>query len=178
MQGGTALSEIDWQKSFYLSRLRGLTTEIRSFSFKLLHGLLPLNERLCELLPNNTPLCTQCPAQTNESPLHAFFSCQRNSLAGQDLLTLISHYNSNITPQKALLLDISPVQDIYETPVMLILATGMAFIWQNRQQKKATTPSQLRAEIECLSSLLISTKTRKLREAGAQIYNTLSNFPT
>ena len=55
---------------------------------------------------------------------------------------------------------------------------GEHFIWQNRQQKKSTTPIQLRAELECLSSLLSTTDTRKLREAGAQIYNTLSNFPT
>ena len=151
--------DIDWQKSFYLSRLRGLTSAIRSFCFKMLHGLLPLNERLHKMLPNNTSLCTQCPAQTNESRLHAFFFCQRNSLASQDLLSLISHYDSNITPGKAVLLDIHSVQDIYEAPVMLILATGMAFIFQNRQQKKVTTPIQLRAEIECLSSLIISTKT-------------------
>ena len=42
---GLQYSGIDWQKFFHLSWLRGLTTEIRSLYFKMLHWILPLNER-------------------------------------------------------------------------------------------------------------------------------------
>ena len=52
------------------------------------------------------------PAYHYPMNLHAFFSCQTNSLAAHVLITLISHYDSSISPQKALLLDIDTV-DIY-----------------------------------------------------------------
>ena len=97
---------LDWQKSFYLSRLKGLSSEIRSFCFKLLHQLLPLNERLNQLLPNNSSMCSQCPHNIPESPIHSFFLCEKNKLAADDLLSLVKHYDTSLTAEKVLCLDI------------------------------------------------------------------------
>ena len=47
--------DVDWSKSYYLSRLRGLSTETRSFCFKLLHQLLPLMQ--------DSSTCFQTPVQ-------------------------------------------------------------------------------------------------------------------
>ena len=167
-----------WHRSYHLSRVRGLSTEIRSFNFKLLHQLLPFNERLHQLLPNTQPTCTLCAAQVPESPLHGIFVCVKNNLAAQDMLTIIRHYDNNITAERALLLDINTCDIIYESSVMLILATGMSLIWKNRQIKRETSVVQFRAELQCLASLLATSSTRKLRETGKMISNTTSNFPT
>ena len=123
---------LEWQKSFYFSGLRGLSTEIRSFCFKLLHQLLLFNELLHKLQPNNPAACSLCPANAPESPLHAFFLCELNCQASQDLILLVRHYDSSLTAEKALCFDIHFTESIYELQTMLMLATGMHLIWKNR----------------------------------------------
>ena len=49
--------ENDWDRTFQLARLRGLTPAVKSFNFKLLHKILPCKERLSQLLPSNSPQC-------------------------------------------------------------------------------------------------------------------------
>ena len=106
------------------------------------------------------------------------FLCPKNYQAGQDLISIVKHYDRSFTEDKALLLDFNAVDSIYETPTMLILATGMNLIWKNRVQKKTTTTLDLRAELLCLATLLATSNPKKLREADTMIYNSLSNFPT
>ena len=166
----------DWSKSFYLSRLRGLSTEIRSFTFKLIHQLLPFNQRLNQFLPNNREDCQLCSAHYPESPLHGLFRCEKNNDAAQFLLHLTRPYDSTITEENVLLFNLN-CEPMYEVPTMLVLATGLNLIWQNRINKKGTTLYQIRAEIECLVSLLRRSRSKKLREAGNMVNNTLTNFP-
>lgn len=167
----------DWAQSFHFSRLRGLSMEARSFSFKLLHQILPFNERLNQLLPNTNPECSLCHSQQAETPLHALFLCQFNSQAATALLNLTRPYAANISAEKALLFDVAVVDTIYELPTMLVLATGMHFIWKNRCNKKRTELYHIRSELECLVSLLRRSRPRLLREAGNMVNNSLANFP-
>ena len=159
------------------SRLRGLSTQIRSFNFKLLHQLLPVNERLSQILPNNSPNCSQYDLNLPESLLHGLFYCDRNRQAAQALLALTRPYDSSISPERAVTLNIVTSDTLYELPVMLVLCTGMNFIWENRMKKKSTSIFQIRSEIECLISLLRRSRRRLLREAGEMICNTIVNFP-
>ena len=50
--------------------------------------------------------------------------------------------------------DLSASDNMYELPVMLVLCTGLNFIWENRINKKGTTAYQIRSELECMISLL------------------------
>ena len=167
----------DWTKSYHFARLRGLSTQVKSFNFKLLHQLLPFKERLNALLPNTNPLCTLCNSQQNESSLHALFHCSKNSQAAQALLSLTEPYDSSITPEKAIQFDISTSDIMYELPVMLVLCTGLNFIWENRIIKKGTSSYQIRSELENLVSLLRRSRSKRLKEAGEMINNSLANFP-
>ena len=124
--------ENDWGRSFHLSRLKGLSTETRSFNFKLLHQLLPVNQRLSQILPNNQADCSLCRLGELESLQHCFFSCEYNSQAAQYLVHLTRPYVQNITEERILLFDIKTADAIYELPTMLVLATGMSYIWKNR----------------------------------------------
>ena len=170
-------SNNNWSQSFYFYRLKRLSTETRSFIFKLLHQLLAFNERLHEILPNNRPECSLCGSLQPESPLHGLFLCEKNSQAAEALISLTRPYDRTITAEKVLLLDLQVSDAIYELPTILMLATGLNFIWQNRLNKKGTTLYQIRAELECLVSLLRRSRRRQLREAGNMINNTLINFP-
>ena len=81
-----------------------------------------------------------------------FFLCEKNKLAADDLLSLVKHYDATLTAEKVLCLDIRVSDSIFETHVMLILATGLNLIWQNRKKKKQTFQHHIRAEIQCLAN--------------------------
>ena len=166
----------NWSQAFQFSRLKGLSTETRSFAFKLLHQLLPFNQRLHEILPNNRPDCSLCGSLQPESPLHGLFVCEKNCQAAEALLTLTRPYDRTITAKKVLLLDLDVCDPIYELPTVLVLSTGLSLIWKNRSCGKGNALYQVRAEIECLISLLRRSRRRLLREAGDIICNTLANF--
>ena len=55
---------------------------------------------------------------------------------------------------------------LYELPTILVLATDLFLIWQNKLNKKGTTLYQIRSEIECLVCLLRRSRSKFLREAG------------
>ena len=73
----TLFPDYDWPKAFSLTRLRSLSSETRSFSFKFVHQLLPFNARLSQLLPNNVPTCSLCTGNFLESPLHGCFTVKK-----------------------------------------------------------------------------------------------------
>ena len=90
----------DWSKSFHLSRLKGLSSQIRSFLFKLLHQILPVRDRLNHILRNTNPICILCEDEQPETLLHALFSCKSNRAAAEALLSLVRPYDHSITPRK------------------------------------------------------------------------------
>ena len=171
----------DWQKIYFLSRQKGLSPDIKSFNFKLINSLLPFKQRVSNLLPNSLPQCTLCPGRPapgpapHESPQHAYFECEWNREAGVALLSLVRVFDSTITEDKLLKLDVSTT-DIYEQPCILLLSCGLELIWRNRVNKKKTSVQSLRAEIMCTVSLLRDVKARRLRECGRMIKNHIENF--
>ena len=98
----------DWQKSYQLCRLRGLSTEIRSFCFKLVHQILPFKDRTSQLLRNNNSQCQLCNQNITETPIHGLFFCSRNNEAAELILAYTRPFDSTITAEKLLKL----VQDI------------------------------------------------------------------
>ena len=167
---------IVWQKSYQLCRLRGLSTEIRSFCFKLIHQILPFKDRTSQLMRNNNSQCQLCNQNITETPIHGLFLCSRNNEAAELILAYTRPFDSTITAEKMLKLDLNVTDRIYELPTTLIAATGLYQIWVNRKNKKGTAPYQIRAELECLISLLRRSRSRKCRETGNMIENTLQNF--
>ena len=165
----------NWQHSFQLARLKGLSPQIKSFNFKLLHKILPCRERLSQILPSTSPTCGLCNDQKSESIIHAIFDCNRNSEAAQYLLQLTRIYDSSITPEKVTKLQITS-EALYELPTLLVLCSGLELIWRNRLDKKSTRLYDIRAELECLVMALRKSRPKRLREASSIIKNTLENF--
>ena len=87
-----AYPENDWESAWRMARLRGLGSDLTSYMWKLLHGLLPTQDRVSRILRDKTPLCKLCPDAVLENPQHALFSCSYNNNAGE-LLSLICETN-------------------------------------------------------------------------------------
>ena len=99
-----------------------------------------------------------------------------NNAAAQALLCLTRPYDRSMTPEKTIALDINTVDSLYDLPVMLLLCTGMHFVWENRVNRRNISLDQIWAELECLVSLLRRSM-KMLKEAGEMIHNTMVNFP-
>ena len=91
--------------SYELARPRCLSPELMSLNFKLQNLLLPVRERLSELQPNTSSLCTLCPAAHQRPAIetleHSFFSCEANREAGAAILTLLLSYDQTMSQSKA-----------------------------------------------------------------------------
>ena len=169
-------TENDWPLSYHLSRLKGLSPQVKSFNFSLLHKILPCKERLSQLLPASSPTCNLCQAQQPDTLQHSFFDCEKNREAYRYLLHLTRVNDSRVSCERVLKLQIN-TDALYELPTTLLLCTGLHLIWRNRQEKKSTSLYETRAELECLVCLLRKSRPRGLREAAKIIQNTLENFP-
>ena len=158
------------------NRTNSAGCRLRSFCFKLVHQSLPFNNKTSQLMRNNNSQCQLCNQNITETPIHGLFFCSRNNEAAELILAYTRPFDSTITAEKLLKLDINATDRIYELPTTLIAATGLYQIWVNRKNKKGTAPYQIRAELECLISLLRRSRSRKCRETGNMIDNTLQNF--
>ena len=86
----------DWEKSWQRSRLKGLGSEATSFLWKLLHCILPTEQRLVRILPNLKEECKYCPDKTADLT-HCFFECCKTRNVGTWLLSLVNQYDTIAT---------------------------------------------------------------------------------
>ena len=94
----------DWPNSWRLSRLQGLESELSSFLFKLLHRIIPTQDRVSRIVRAEDQaqgLCQLCHADV-EDISHAFFSCSHNIVAGLGLLGLVQGLCPDLQPDDVL----------------------------------------------------------------------------
>ena len=124
---------ISWTNSYSLCRLKGLSPDSKSFLFKLLHTLLPSKERIHHLTATS-PLCW-CDSGEQETYSHLFFKCSKNKEAGEALLKCSQAYDTSLTLEKALRLELE-ADETFLLPTLILLTTGLEFIWENRKPER------------------------------------------
>ena len=153
---------IDWERTWSLACLRGLESENYSFIWKLVHNILPTQERLSRILVNVTsPVCTLCDSNQTCNLVHAMFHCNHNSIIAEWLLQLLRKHVHNLTPQQVILLDVN-LDDKFKLPFMWLIANVLGIIWNSRVEKKTTSLITTTAVLEANIMLL-----RKTRFQGA-----------
>ena len=166
---------VDWRRSFSLARLKGLSTNHKSFLFRLLHQLLPTGERVHRLQPTKSAACKLCRTAPVENLHHSIVACEANSLAAGLVLRCAQVYSPSVSPSGLLHLEVE-APDPFALPTVAIIATGLELIWSRRMQQPpaATSEATMRAELEARAALFRQTQGRRLREAGAIIDNILA----
>ena len=104
MRAETLSIYTDWPNTWRLAKLRGLESELSSFLFRLLHHLLPTQERVLRLKGDGGK-CLLCNGL--EDLVHAFFSCPHSSRAGLALLGWVQVADGELLPEDALTLNLS-----------------------------------------------------------------------
>ena len=89
LKAETAPPTANWKQTWSMVRQRGLSPELTTFNFKLLHRILPTSMILNIILPNSYSKCNRCNLEIDESLEHALVGCTANGGVGRALLSLV-----------------------------------------------------------------------------------------
>ena len=153
-----ASPDTDWERSWRLARLSGLGPENISFLFKMMHQLLPTQERLSRISPRTSSTCTLpgCVNIHDDLP-HALVFCQGNDGVGIKVIECVRGYHPNLDVEAALRLEID-VSEEMELPLVWLLSTVFQAIWKCRATRTNITLFDIRSKLEAKINLLRETR--------------------
>ena len=150
---------VDWETSWRLARLPGLGSELTSFLFKLLHQILPTQERVARTSPtiSSCSKVSNCPGDMVEDLPHALVHCSGNLGVGNMIIQRSLTISPGKTVDELLQLDFK-VEEENEFPLVWWLAAGFQAIWDLRKAGKKVEPYLVRAQLEAKVNLLRETR--------------------
>ena len=160
----------DWSSTWRIMRLKGMEAVHISFLFKMIHNILPTEERLKRLNKGNG-ICNLC-GRDSGNLTHSFFFCPWSCSGGLTVLGLVQKQIPSLQQEQLLVLDIpgdlSPSQEL---SVVCITAVGLMYVWETRVARKKVEAYKVRAELEAQITLLRETR---YYEAGNLINDMLN----
>ena len=156
----------DWERTWRLSRQKGLGPEHTTFLFRLGHRLLVTKERQNRTNSANSPTCTAlgCGGQAVEDLEHALVHCQANGNVGMALMNILRLHHPALSVEASLRLELDVPADDELSTVWLLAATLLS-IWEQRQASNKVQPYLVRAQLEA--------KVNQLRQTSFSNYATL-----
>ena len=148
----------DWEHSWRLARLPGLGPENTSFVFRMMHDLLPTQERVARTNPRANPAC-QVPGCTEvvENRAHALVLCEGNMGVGKRVMRCLESVVPSIEVEAVLRLELGVEEDL-ELPVIWMISTVFSAIWKLRTDKSRVQLYKIRAQLEAKVNLLRETR--------------------
>ena len=148
---------IDWGRSWLAVCVPGLTPEMRSFLWKMLHCILPTQDRLHRMnMPNaSSPLCVQCTAGQVDDIEHALLRCSKIKPGADFLLETLKLEIPDLTLERIKYLDFRS-EDLL-VPTYLTAATLSQF-WNSRFCTRNFSWQSVHANVE--QSILTLRKSR------------------
>ena len=149
----------DWETSWRRMRLKGLGSELISFLFKVLHQLLPTQERLLRINQANSAYCKAegCSGDQIEDLTHALILCPGNNGIGIKYLDAVKSHVPDITAESALLLKFESNTSM-ELAIVWFLSMAWKMIWDARSNGKKPELYKIRSEMEARIALLRTTR--------------------
>ena len=133
-------------------------SDLASFNFKLLHGLLVTKQRIHHFTQGTAATCTHCDASVDEDLQHALVHCNYNNGVGLSLLSVAQKHLSHLTADSLLRLELAGLPEEYELPLVTLLSAGLSAIWDKRYTKSRITLYDIRATMEARCQLLRETR--------------------
>ena len=163
----------DWQLSWNMCRTRGFNSDMISFNFKFLHRLLPVRDRLHQITPATSPLCTLCNNSCPETLQHALLTCQYNAGTGQALISSIQTLLPAMSADKLLLLQFPSLSESQEMSAVFLTAALLLEVWTKRSKKIRITLYDIRSALEARCSLLRETRFHNMHETLKELIESL-----
>ena len=164
---------VDWKKSWTAASLPGLTSQMSSFLWKMLHDILPTRERMFRMKLPGVPsaVCTLCDDNEEDDARHALLTCSFVKVGAENLLLALKHVDPTMTLERIKFLDFRS-EDLY--PLTFLTATILEQLWTSRVQKKRCDWPSVRAQVE--SQILLLRKGR-LAQTGDRVQLMLNETP-
>ena len=141
--------------------MQGLGSDLTGFLFKLVHCLLPNQDRVSRFGgedDQNHGLCNFC-SDDVETPLNAFVQCHHNMLVGLALLGYLQAVVPDLSPEAALRLELGmQLSEMEELATMYVLSIGLKYIWEARVERKQVRLYKMRSEVEARVTILRKTR--------------------
>ena len=164
----------NWEVIWPLTVLPGLDSTTRSFLIRLLHNLLPTQERLHRVLPNKvlSPTCVLCPQATHSDQLHSLILCPFNNGVGVWLYRCIRQLFPDLeTPQLIALNFETNHRSEKAFPAIWMIAKTLQIIWLSRTSNTVNTITRALLEAE----IMLLRKTR-FRIHADELQNLITNL--
>ena len=145
-----------------------------SFLWRMVHNLLPTQERLNRLLSTVTsPECTLCDSGDFCDIPHALITCNFNNDVGNWLIRCLKVQLPNVQPKQLAVLDFGlDVGDPESLPAVWLTAKTLGVIWQSRMIKKPGSILTTRATLEANIMLLRKTRFQDCADTLQNLINT------
>ena len=143
-----------------LAILKGLSADDHTFLWKMLHNLLPTQERLHRMKFKTapTPDCTQCDRAEPDQLHHALVTCPQNNEVADWLMQSLHHHIPALSPEQLVVLHLGDLENSLELPLVWLIVQVLSSIWKSRLEKKKPQLRRTRAELE--AGIAIMRKTR------------------
>ena len=150
--------DADWERSWRLARLHGLGPENVSFLFKMIHQILPTQERVARASPRTSPACPMpgCRADREDLP-HALVICGGNDGVGMRMMTCLRNFVPDLDVSSALRLDFE-VDEQMQLPLVWLAGTAWQAVWKLRVDKSRIQLYEVRSQLEAKINLLRETR--------------------
>ena len=122
------------------------------------HVVLVTRQRLYNLTPAATAICSYCDDQTDEDVRHAFIECSFNNGVGQSVLQTVQTYIPAMTAASLLRLELANLEDATEYSLATFVSASLLAIWDKRHSKSRITPFDTRTTLEARCLLLRKTR--------------------
>ena len=153
-----ANQQADWENCWRLARLPGLGPENVSFLSKMMHQILPTQERVARTKPKSSSSCSVPGCKNLTEDLgHALVLCEGNNGVGHRVLECLRKFVPNIDVKSALCLEIDVEEDL-ELPLVWMLATVFSAVWKLRIAKTKILLFEVRSTLEAKINLLRETR--------------------
>jgi hypothetical protein len=163
----------DCSLSWRICRLNGIGSDLATFNFKLLHGLLVTRLRLHHFTPAATATCTHCDDHADEDLRHALLQCSFNHGTGQTLLQIVKTQIPTMTAASLLRLELANLDEDTEYSLATFISTTLLSIWDKRLTRSRISPFETRATLEARCLLLRKTRFRNQANILMEMINTM-----
>ena len=125
----------------------------------MLHNLLPTQQRLYRMKMKNVPNpnCSLCQLGVPDTLSHALIGCPSNFEVSTWLIKVLHQHLPGLLPSQIVLLDLEPLQESLQHPVVWLISQVLSTTWTSRREKKKPQLFQTRAKLEAGISILRKT---------------------
>ena len=141
-----------WDVIWKNVHLKVVPSDVISFSFKLVHGLLPTEARLNSTLRNVSAACKfSCPGDPPADLNHCFFSCDLTADVGMLLFRVSQCFKPGICVNDILRLEI-----VDNAALVWVVMKSLYFIWEHRVAKKRVNRTKWMADLVADQEIMLS----------------------